>query len=192
MRLHQLAACVVLCALWLGLAAAAERTPALDPDEVQVDYRDGRYTAGFMLRVPVTSSVAQEVLTDFEHMAEFVPNLSSSTVLARTGNVYRVAQRGVANVGPFSFSFVSERRIELRPDGRILAQAISGSAKSMRSEMRIQGEGQGTRLDYRVEMEPEQWIPSGLGINLLRHELAEQFSAVVREMERRQRLKTAR
>ncbi|RIX48969.1 MAG: hypothetical protein D3M94_03435 [Rhodocyclales bacterium GT-UBC] len=190
MRFRDLAA-VLLCCCCFGLGAAVE-SAVLEVDEVQVDYRDGRYTAGFVLHVPVTSGVAQEVLTDFEHMADFVPNLSSSTVLARTGNVYRVAQRGVANVGPFNFSFESERRIEVLADGRILAQALSGSARSMRSEMRIQGEGRVTRLEYRVEMVPAQWVPSSLGVNVLRQELAEQFSAIVREMERRQRLKSSR
>jgi carbon monoxide dehydrogenase subunit G len=182
----------ILLLLWHGLAGAADVSVALSPDDVSVDYRDGTYFASLILRVAVAPGVAQEVLTDFEHMAEFVPNLSSSRVLARTGNRYRITQQGTANFGPFSFHFESERQIEVLADGRILAQAISGSSKSMHSEMRIHSEGRGTRLEYRVEMVPEQWIPSNIGVNLLRHELAEQFSAISREMERRQRQRNSR
>lgn len=191
MRACYLAAFMLLL-MWRVLAGAADAPAALTPDDVSVDYRDGTYFASFILRAAVAPGVAQEVLTDFEHMADFVPNLTSSRVLARTGNRYRIAQQGKANFGPFSFHFESERYIEVFADGRILAQAIAGSSKSMHSEMQIHSEGRGTRLEYHVEMVPEQWIPSSIGVNLLRHELAEQFSAITREMERRQRQRISR
>ena len=94
--------------------------------------------ASLSLRVAVTPAVALEVLTDFEHMTAFMPNLTSSRLVSRSANVYRVMQHGKADFGPFSFPFESERRIELMPDGRILAQALSGSTKSMRSELHYQ------------------------------------------------------
>lgn len=167
-------------------AVAADGPPALADEDVTVDYRAGTYFASLSLRVAVTPAVALEVLTDFEHMTAFMPNLTSSRLVSRSANVYRVMQHGKADFGPFSFPFESERRIELMPDGRILAQALSGSTKSMRSELHYQAAGGGTRIDYRLEVEPERWLPSVLGVNLMRHELAEQFSALAREMLRRQ------
>lgn len=160
---------------------------ALDGNDVQADYRDGAYHATLGWHVAAEPAVVVEVLTDFEHMASFVPNLQSSKIVARTGNVFRVAQQGKADFGPFSFPFESVRRIELLPDGRIVAQSISGSARQMQSEMRFQGEGGGTRLDYKVDVVPDRWLPSALGVSLMRHELAEQFSAISREIERRQK-----
>ncbi|KXB30094.1 hypothetical protein AT959_12000 [Dechloromonas denitrificans] len=169
-----------------GTAAADGPAAPLADDDVAVDYRAGTYFASLSLRVAVTPAVALEVLTDFEHMAAFMPNLTSSRLVSRSANVYRVIQYGKADFGPFSFPFESERRIELMPDGRILAQALSGSTKSMRSELHYQAAGGGTRIDYKLEVEPERWLPSVLGVNLMRHELAEQFSALAREMLRRQ------
>ena len=178
-----------LLLLWLFClagVAAADGSPLLADDEVAVDYRAGTYFASLSLRVAATPAVALEVLTDFEHMAAFMPNLTSSRLVSRSANVYWVVQHGKADFGPFSFPFESERRIELMADGRILAQALSGSTKSMRSELRYQAAGGGTRIDYKLEVEPDRWLPSVLGVNLMRHELAEQFSALAREMVRRQ------
>jgi len=174
---------LLLQALSLGPALAA---PAVDYDDVAVEQREGVYHGNFSLQIAVPPAVALEVLTDFEHMAEFVPNLSASHVISRAGNVYRIAQQGKAHFGPFGFAFESERQIEVLPDGRILSKALSGSTKYMRSEMRLQASGGGTRLDYRIEMIPDRWAPALFGVGFLRHELAEQFSALVNEMQRRQ------
>jgi len=177
---------LLLWMLCLSGVAAADGAPALADDDVAVDYRAGTYFASLSLRVAATPAVVLEVLTDFEHMASFMPNLTSSRLVSRSANVYRVVQHGKADFGPFSFPFESERRIELMADGRILAQALSGSTKSMSSELRYQAAGGGTRIDYKLEVEPDRWLPSVLGVNLMRHELAEQFSALAREMLRRQ------
>lgn len=184
---RRLSVALLLCGL--GAARAAELTA----DEVTVEYREGQYVGSLAWRVAVTPAVALAVLTDFDHMASFVPNLSGSRILARVGQVYRVEQQGKADFGPFTFHFTSERRIEVFPDGRIVARGLSGSTRYLRSELRLQPAGDpGVRLDYRIEMIPENWIPSAIGSSFLRYELAEQFNALGREMLRRQQLSAAR
>lgn len=159
---------------------------SLADDDVEVVYRDGTYFARFACSVSVSPAVALDVLIDFNHMVGVVPNLESSEVVSRRENVFVVRQRGTANFGPFAFPFESQRQIEVLPDGRILARALSGTTKHMHSEMRVQAQGNGTRLDYRVEIVPDRWVPSSIGIHFMSHEIAEQFSALFREMERRQ------
>lgn len=172
-----------LALLAAPLLAAAQ--PRLSEDEVAVDYDDGRYLASLGFKVPVAAAVALAVLTDFERMAAFVPNLSESIVLERQGPRYKVRQSGTAQFGPFRLPFVSERQIEVFPEGRIVAFSLSGSART-RSEMRIQAEGpRACRLDYRLEMVPETWLPAAVGTPFLRHELTEQFLALAGEMLRR-------
>ncbi|MDP3540814.1 MAG: SRPBCC family protein [Azonexus sp.] len=159
----------------------------LDEENVAVDFQDGRYSASLSLQLPVPPGLALEVLTDFDHMGDFVPNLASSRIVSHAGNVYRIAQQGKANFGPFSFKFSSERRVELFPDGRLVSQALSGSTKYMRSELHFQAVGSGTKISYRIEMVPDYWVPSSFGVGFMRHELAEQFSALGNEMLRRQK-----
>ena len=170
----------------LSLSQAADSAPApIEPENVAVDYRNGVYFADLSLQVAVPPALAREVLTDFDHMAAFVPNLLSSRLLSRSGNVYHIAQQGRARFGPLSFAFESERRIELRPDGRLVSQALSGSTKYMRSELAVQAANGGTSINYHIEMSPDRWLPSGIGASFMRHELAEQFTALAHEMERR-------
>lgn len=183
---------VLFAPAWTPGFAADSSLPPIDPETVAVDYRDGVYFASLSLRVAVPPALAIEVLTDFDHMAAFVPNLLSSRIVSRTGNIYRIAQQGKASFGPFSLSFESERRVELHPDGRLISQALSGSTKHMHSELAVQATGGGTRLGYQIEMAPERWLPSSIGTSFMRHELAEQFSALVREMERRQQSRSPR
>lgn len=169
-----------------GACAADTPSGALSDDDVSVEYRDGTYVASLGLRVLASPTLVQEVLTDFDHMADFVPNLIASRIVSHSGNVFRIHQQGKAVFGPFSFPFESERRIEWFPEGRLVAQALSGSTKYMRSELRYQGVAGGTRIDYRMEVIPDRWIPSSVGVSLMRHELSEQFSALANEMARRQ------
>jgi len=185
------AACLLLM-LVFSPGFAADSAPApIEAGNVAVDYRNGIYFADLSLQVAVPPALAIEVLTDFDHMAAFVPNLLSSRVVSRDGNIYRIAQQGKASFGPFSFAFESERRIELHPDGRLISQALSGSTKYMRSELAVQGSAGGTSLNYHIEMVPERWLPSSFGTSFMRHELAEQFSALAREMERRHKNRRA-
>jgi hypothetical protein len=172
-----------------GTVAADTPSGGLDDEEVAVEYRDGTYLASLSLRVFASPKQVLAVLTDFDHMADFVPNLIASRIVSRSGNVFRIHQQGKAVFGPFSFPFESERRIEWFPEGRLVAQALSGSTKYMRSELRYQGVAGGTRIDYQMEVVPDRWIPSSMGVSLMRHELAEQFSALAREMARRQNLR---
>lgn len=171
----------------LPFLGAAGVEPELAEDAVEVIYENGMYIGRFAFVVAVPTSIAWEVLTDFDHMAGFVPNLESSRVVAREVGGILIAQSGKVDFGPFSFRFESERRVETRQRERVLiSRAVSGAAKHMQSEMRLTPEASGTRLEYRVEMIPGSWIPSSLGVGLMRHELAEQFSAMAREMVRRQ------
>ena len=178
---------LLLLLLQLSPAFSAELPVAgLADDDVEVVYRDGTYFARFAYAVAVSPAVALDVLTDFNHMVGVVPNLESSEIVSRRENVFVVRQRGTANFGPFTFPFESQRQIEVLPDGRILARALSGTTKQMHSEMRVQAQGKGTRLEYQVEVVPDRWVPSSIGIRFMSHEIAEQFSGLFREMLRRQ------
>lgn len=175
-----------LSCLLPGVALAAPPPGQLGEDEVEVSYDRDTYVGRFSFVVPVPQAIAWEVLTDFEHMAGFVPNVEESRIVEREANTLQVAQRGKLDFGPFSMRFESVRRIEMRRrEGILLSRGIAGSARRLESEMRLTPEAAGTRLSYRLEMVPDRWLPSSLGMGFLQHELAEQFTAIAREMLRR-------
>jgi len=172
----------------LCLTAALVLTPAL-ADESQVRAtarRDGdRIIVDAEMRAPVTVRVAWDVLTDFEHMAQWIPNLQSSEVLSRGKDTLRIRQHGIAHYGVLSFSFRTEREIRLEPHHRIHASNVGGNVGRMESLATLSAAGDATRIDYHAEAVPEFWVPPVLGPAFLRHEVEEQFGAVIAEMVRR-------
>jgi hypothetical protein len=167
----------------LATAAAAE-TPVT---RVDIDLRQaGRtFVVDATFSAPVPPSVAWDVLTDFEHMDAFVPNLAESRIVARDGNVLTILQYGVARFGPFELRFESERRVTLAPFATIRSTQLRGTMDKLDSTTTFAAEGTGTRLTYHVEAIPGALFPDVIARRFLRHEIAEQFDAIVREMVRR-------
>ncbi len=181
--LAMLALAAALCPL--APALAADANPAVADSDVRVERAHGSFTVDMAVHVPVDAARAWAVLTDFEHMADFVPNLTSSVVTERSDTLVKVTQKGVAKYGIFSTQFESVREIQLVPPHEIRAHGVGGNIQRMESRMQLEPEGSGTRLTYHAEVLPGFWFPPVIGPSLVQHETAEQFSAMVREMQRR-------
>lgn len=164
----------------------ADGQSLVSDSDVRVEGSGGNFTVDLTMYAPVAPSLAWAVLTDFEHMGEFVPNLVSSQVIERSDNLLKVNQKGVARYGLFSANFESIREIRLSPPREIRAHGVGGNIRRMESVMQLQTEGAGTRLNYHAEVLPGFWFPPLIGPALVRHDTAEQFSAMLREMTRRQ------
>ena len=165
---------------------ATESVSAVSDNDVRVIRLGDTFRVNVAVHTPVTPSQAWAVLTDFDHMSGFLPNLTSSQVMQRSDNLLKVAQKGGARFGFFSKDFESIREIEINPNIEIRANNIGGNLKRMQSVMQLQPEGTGTRLTYRADVEPGFWFPPMIGPSLVRHETAEQISALLKEMLRRQ------
>ncbi len=154
---------------------------------VDIDLRQaGRtFVVDATFNAPVPPSVAWAVLTDFEHMDAFVPNLAESRIVARDGNVLTILQYGVARFGPLALRFESERQVTLAPFATIHSTQLRGTMDKLDSTTTFASEGTGTRLTYHVEAIPGTLFPDVIARRFLRHEIVEQFEAIVREMVRR-------
>lgn len=166
-------------------AASGDAPVAVTADDVRVARIAGGFTVDMTAHAPVGPERAWEVLTDFEHMAGFVPNLKTSQVMERSDELIRVRQTGTARYGVFWTEFESEREIRLFPPREIRALGVGGNVKRMESLMRLEPEPGGTLLHYHAQVQPDFWLPPLLGPAFVRHETAEQFSAMIREMVRR-------
>ena len=167
-------------------AQAAQGVPAVSDKDVRVVRSGETFTVNVAVHTPVSPAQAWAVLIDFDHMAEFLPNLNSSQIMERSSNLLKVAQKGVARFGFFSKDFESIREIQLTPEVEIRATNVGGNLKSMQSVMQLQPEGTGTRLTYQADVVPGFWFPPMIGPSLVRHETAGQISAMLKEMLRRQ------
>lgn len=152
---------------------------------VTVDHSGEAFVIDALIDVQVPVPTAWEVLTDFDRMTSILGNLTSSKVVRRDGDTWVVRQEGVARLGPFSFSFVSEREMHLEPMKHIRARQVSGTLKRMESETRIAPLDHGVQIRYHAESVPDSMLARMFGASIARHEVEEQFLAITREMTRR-------
>ena len=137
------------------------------------------------MHVPVLPKRAWEVMTDFDHMAEFVPNLQSSKVLNRNGNHLKVQQKGSYNIALWNFPFESVREVDLFPITKVVSHSTGGTVKSMESTTRLEPDGQNTRIQYSATLVSGFPLPPLIGSTLLGNEVRDQFQAMRDEMIKR-------
>lgn len=170
-------------ALLLFFSAAASAT------EMQINFaRDGDIIKiDGHLMLPYPPKRVFEVLTDYDHMQEYIPDMSSSRVLNREDNKWRVEQKGKSGIGPFKFKFEVVRDVELMPVSELKSTLVSGNFKSMRTSTTLTPEDNNTRLDYSAEMEPDFWVPPLLGSAIMKRQVRRQFEAFIDELAKRSR-----
>lgn len=154
---------------------------------VDITQDSDRYRADVVMFAPVPLSVAWDVLTDFDNMARWVPNVKESKATATETNSVTVEQQGVAKFGIFSFPYTSVRQMQLNPQKTVKATQIKGSMRELQSLMTLTPDGSGTQLNYHLEMVPQGPAALVLSKDFLDHELREQFTAIIGEMVRRNR-----
>jgi ribosome-associated toxin RatA of RatAB toxin-antitoxin module len=141
------------------------------------------------LILPYPPKLIFEVLTDYEHMHEYVPDMTSSRIMSKEENKWRVEQKGKSGIGPFKFTFEVVRDVDLTPTMEIKSTLVSGNFKSMRTSTTIMREGDNTKLDYFADMEPDFWVPPLIGSAIMKRQVRRQFDAFVAELAKRTQAK---
>jgi hypothetical protein len=175
----------------LGLLLALATHPVwADEDEktgtwVAVMRRGEVFGIDAVIKAPVTLREAWAVLTDFNGMAAFVPNLESSRVLAQTGEMLRVEQRGAFKWGPVSQSYSTVREVQLSPMETIRSASVDGATPREQSLTRFKEVADGTEIWHRAELAFKSWMPDYVAERFLRDVMRERYEAIVAEMVRR-------
>jgi carbon monoxide dehydrogenase subunit G len=152
---------------------------------IEVAPRGGGYACESEMVIPVPPAIAWEVMTDYDSMSRWVPNLRSSRAVKREGTVVHIEQVGVLRFGPFAFDFTLARRAELDPPKAIALEQVQGTLRRYRSKVLFAPENGATRMTYLVEMEPGLLIGAILSKDFIEREIREQFEAIAAEMVRR-------
>ncbi len=181
-RYRRILGAAVFCLLALSGEGASGIEPKID---AAVQQNGETFIVDVTIDVQVTMDTAWEVMTDFDHMASILGDLTLSKVISRNGNTWVVRQEGLARYGPFSYSFESDREIHLEPMTRIVARNISSTATRMDSEAQIAPLDQGVQIKYHIEMVPGSLLARMFGLPFVRHEVGEQIQRMAGEMIRR-------
>jgi ribosome-associated toxin RatA of RatAB toxin-antitoxin module len=135
--------------------------------------------------VQAAPATVWKVLTAYDRMTEYVPDLGLCRVLARNGNEVIIEQQGNAR-----FLFVTKavhlivRALET-PMSAIDISLISGNMKryEARWELVPVPETGGTRVLYSGKMMPDFYVPGMLGATMVRGDIAHMMQAVLARLE---------
>jgi len=127
---------------------------------------------------------AWRVLTDYAQYPQFIPDLKSSRVLARSGNTAIVEQKGEAGFFFYHFPLEVTFSITEVPDTSVRSQAISGTFKEMTGTYVLSEQANGVRLVYDGRLVPAFRLPPLIGMAALRAAVERQFVALAREIRR--------
>ena len=188
--LHKLPALILGLSLSipLALAQAPLRTDAQDASDIVVHVKKNGATiivdVEMMVQAPALAT--WDVLTDYDHMAQFVANVQSSKITDRKGNTLVVAQKSGTSFGLLKFSFDNVREVELVPHSEIRSNLISGDMKASAFTTRIVSDAGGvTRVVNHGEFVPTMWVPPVIGTAFLESETRRQFHELRTEIMRR-------
>jgi carbon monoxide dehydrogenase subunit G len=171
-----------VAAVWVALFAAP--LPASVGAEPQVTVREegGVYTVAAAFAVPQPAATVVAVLTDYEEISRFMPDVRTSTVLERGPVVTVVAQEAVARLMMFS------KRIYLELEVREEPGAITFRDRCGRSFARYEGawamtetDGQ-TSVTYRLVAKPSFEVPGFLLNRILKRDATEMIDRLRAEM----------
>jgi len=126
------------------------------------------------------------VISDYDRLAEFIPDMHSSRVIRRDGDQVLVEQTG-------EFGFLLFRQpIEVRlavaesPPRRIVARAVGGNLQSLEGRYAVESlPGGQVRLSYSGQVVPGFQVPPFVTRMAVRSTMARQFQAMVQEIVRR-------
>jgi ribosome-associated toxin RatA of RatAB toxin-antitoxin module len=133
----------------------------------------------------VPSEIAWEVITDYDNLEKFIPDMSDSHVVIREGNRVVVAQTGKARFLFFSRSIQVSLEVEETPFTRVTSRAIAGDFKEMEGSYVLEKQTSGVVLRYDGRLVPDFFVPPLIGTRMVKGVVEGQFRAMVQEIVRR-------
>lgn len=136
-----------------------------------------------------TPQQAWRVLTDYERLDEFVPDLVSSKVIARAPNEATVEQESRTGFLFLSLSVRMVVRIAERPQSALDVERLSGDMRHYAAHWTLEPVafegGTATRIQFHGELEPDFPLPPLLGDAIVQVNVRRMVEAVIAEIERR-------
>jgi carbon monoxide dehydrogenase subunit G len=177
-------------AILIAACAAVQSVPPATAQEIWIESeREGDFiTFSASADLKVDQKIAWQVLSDYDHLADFIPDMKSSRIVLRTSDGAMVEQKG-----EFSFLFFHQPidvvlAVYEEPQRRIIARAVSGNLRDMEGRYELLASDHGVRLSYFGRFTPDFYVPPLVGMPIVRNLMAKRFRAMVAEIVRRDAL----
>lgn len=181
------------CALsaWGSAPAAAQPgAPRFELDVARVDGTAGDkvYRIASSGTVTATPAVVWRILTDYQHLADYLPNLTSTRVVSRDGDTVIVEQLGTARFLFFSQPIRLVVQVHERVPDRIDIGLVDGDMKVYRAtwELSPLAGATGTRVVYNATIVPKFDVPGIIGTSVVRKDVARMMAAVLLRLDRQE------
>lgn len=179
---------LLACVLFVDAAsAAAPETPltlALNVERVEDSGGGKVYRIAASGTVAAAPNAVWRILTDYDHLAEFVPNLQSARVVSRDGDKIIVDQLGSTQFLFFSRAIHLVTQVREHPPHTIDVSLVDGDMRVYRCRWTLSPTAAGgTRIDYDATIAPNFYVPGIVGVPLVRKDIAAMMTAVLRRMQ---------
>ncbi len=168
-------------------AAAFQELCALDTIHQEMErLPNGCRRLAVQLRVGLDPRWLWEALTDYDRLSDFIPNLQSSRLLRRQGNVVSLAQEGCQQFIGLRFRARVELQLtEHHAERRLSFVMTKGDFRRFEGNWQIGHNAGDTTLLYDLTVQGCVGMPIGLIEQRLQGDLAANLRAVQLEAERR-------
>lgn len=131
---------------------------------------------------------AWQVLSDYERLHEFVPNLLSSKLLERDGEEAMVEMRGRVGFFIMTRTIHLVLRVVENPFSALDIALVAGDMKLYATHWELAPSTlngvSGTRISYSGRLEPDFFVPPLLGATILRADVKQMLEAVIAEIDK--------
>jgi ribosome-associated toxin RatA of RatAB toxin-antitoxin module len=138
------------------------------------------------LALPLDLQAVWEVLTDYERLPNFIPNLERSSLVERRGDVVVLEQVGSQRfVGLRFTAYVRLQLHERREQGVLDFEMLLGDFRRFQGTWTVLADPGGVRLRYELTVQACVGMPIGLIEQRLQEDLASNLRSVALEALRR-------
>ena len=169
-----------------GAAIASSAFAGPNDLDVKVQIVDQEVRTQVSFFVPASQQRVWEVVTDYERAPDYMRDVQSAKVIARSGDTLRVVQRDQVKFGPFSIPIDTVRDVKHIEPTRTESHIVSGSFRKYDSEIRLVPESGGTRVLYRSQTIPDSALASFAGESTIKKHTEERFRQLRAEILRRE------
>ena len=184
---------LLVCALSAWGAAPVAAQPGAPRFELNVERVAGAeggevYRIRSSGTVAATPAVVWRILTDYNHLADYVPNMKSTRVVSRDGDRVIVEQLGAARFLFFSQAIRLVVQVQERAPDRIDISLVDGDMKIYRASWELSpvAGAAGTRVVYNATIEPKFDVPGIVGTGVVRKDIARMMGAVFARLDRQE------
>ena len=177
-RLRMLAAVVLLA----GNPVLAADSPI---KSIEVTFEGDAYVANAVFQTSAPPDIAWDVLTDFDNLAKWVPNVTESKVLKRDENSVIVEQKGMTRYGLVNFAVYVPAEDRTEAPDQHQDDATEGQHETRRIDAADRARRQGHAHRVSPRDRAQRCCSGGMSTEFVESEVREQFTAIVGEMARR-------